>query len=134
LAFSPFHDGLLGTASEDGRIKLWLIPDEGIEENTKEEDMELVGHTKKVMALRWHPIAENVVASYSIDGCVKIWDVASGNSGFDYTGHSNLPTAMRWSPRGDVLGMMLKGHQMTFIDPRKEDSVLTGASHQGPRS
>jgi coronin-1B/1C/6 len=28
--FSPFNDSLLATASEDGIVKLWLIPDEGV--------------------------------------------------------------------------------------------------------
>lgn len=28
--FSPFNDQLLATASEDGTIKLWIIPEEGI--------------------------------------------------------------------------------------------------------
>lgn len=28
--FSPFNDALLSTASEDGTIKLWIIPPEGV--------------------------------------------------------------------------------------------------------
>jgi len=28
--FSPFNDSLLATASEDGTIKLWVIPEEGV--------------------------------------------------------------------------------------------------------
>ena len=50
-AFSPFHDNLLATASEDGTAKLWLIPQEGITQHLKESDGELRGHTKKVMGV-----------------------------------------------------------------------------------
>lgn len=28
--FSPFNDNLLATASEDGTVKLWVIPEDGI--------------------------------------------------------------------------------------------------------
>lgn len=33
------------------------------------------GHARKVMQLKWHPSAEFTIASGSIDGCVKVWDV-----------------------------------------------------------
>lgn len=50
-AFSPFNNNLLATSSEDGSAKLWLIPDGGITDNVMEADADLVGHTKKVMAV-----------------------------------------------------------------------------------
>lgn len=33
--FSPFNDNLLATASEDGTVKLWVIPEDGITEDVK---------------------------------------------------------------------------------------------------
>lgn len=39
--FSPFNDNLLATASEDGTVKLWVIPEEGITKDVKEWDAEL---------------------------------------------------------------------------------------------
>jgi WD40 repeat protein len=129
LGFSPFHETLLASASEDGLVKLWVLPEEGLTEHIKEEDMELRGHTKKVLALRWHHIAENLMATYSFDNNVKIWDVSAGTASHSFTKLSNVPTAMQWSPKGNMLGLMLKGSTMTFIDPRVETSVLSGASH-----
>ena len=80
LGFSPFHDNLLGSASEDGKIKLWVIPEGGLYEHVEEEDLELIVHTKKALCIRWHHIAENLLASYSIDNTVRIWDVSTGTS------------------------------------------------------
>lgn len=39
--FSPFNDNLLATASEDGTVKLWVIPEDGITQDVKEWDAEL---------------------------------------------------------------------------------------------
>jgi WD40 repeat protein len=51
VAFSPFVDQLLGSASEDGTTKLWVIPEGGITDHVKEWDAELKGHTHKVLGL-----------------------------------------------------------------------------------
>lgn len=47
--FSPFNDNLLATSSEDGIIKLWLIPDDGITQDVLDADAELRGHSKKII-------------------------------------------------------------------------------------
>lgn len=65
----------MATASDDGMIKLWLIPDEGIKSNVAESDGDLAGHTKKVTGLRWHRTADNLIASHAADSTVRIWDV-----------------------------------------------------------
>jgi len=51
LSFSPFHDNLLATASSDGTVKIWIVPEGGVKENTSDFDAELKGHTKKVMLI-----------------------------------------------------------------------------------
>lgn len=75
LDFSPFHDNCLATASSDGTLKLWMIPDGGVKENINDCDIDLKGHSKKVMLLKWHPTTEFTLASASMDSSIKIWDV-----------------------------------------------------------
>lgn len=75
--FSPFNDALLATASEDGSIKLWVIPDEGLTHDIKDWDAELRGHAKKLILTRFHPVADYTLASASADNTVRLWDVAS---------------------------------------------------------
>ena len=38
------------------------------------------GHSKNVTTIRWHPHASNVLASTSIDGTVRVWDVENQKS------------------------------------------------------
>lgn len=74
--FSPFNDSLLATASEDGTIKIWLIPDEGITHDVSECDAELRGHSKKLILSKFHPSSDYTLASCALDNTVRIWDIS----------------------------------------------------------
>ena len=75
--FSPFNDSLLATASEDGIIKMWIIPDEGITKDVTEADAELRGHAKKLIFAKFHPSADYTMASAGADSTIRIWDISS---------------------------------------------------------
>ncbi len=73
--FSPFNDSLLASSSEDGTIKLWVIPEEGITHDVHEADGDLRGHSKKVVLTKFHPCAENTLMSTGADQTVRVWDI-----------------------------------------------------------
>ena len=73
--FSPFNDSLLATASDDGAIKFWIIPEEGIVKDVSECDAELRGHAKKIVFAKFHPSADCTIASAAADQSVRIWDI-----------------------------------------------------------
>ena len=47
MAFSPFHDTILATASTDTTLKIWNIPAEGIQADINDSEATLKGHHKK---------------------------------------------------------------------------------------
>jgi WD40 repeat protein len=134
VAFSPFVETLLGSTSEDGSCKLWVIPQEGITDHVKEWDGILKGHTKKVLALRWHRIADNVLATHGADLTVRVWDVENQKSNMVFDQLPNFATGMRWNPDGKTLGVICKGGALLNFDPRVEGSVLKGITHTGPKA
>ena len=75
--FSPFNDSLLSTASEDGCIKLWIIPPEGVTKDILQSDVELKGHAKKLILSRFHPTADYTMASGAADGTIRVWDITN---------------------------------------------------------
>ena len=48
VAWNPFNENEIASASEDCNIKLWEIPDGGLTENMTEASLTLEGHQKKV--------------------------------------------------------------------------------------
>ena len=48
LAWNPFNDNHIASCSEDGTVKIWDIPDQGISENMEDSLKTLKGHSKKV--------------------------------------------------------------------------------------
>lgn len=60
---------MIATASNDQLVKVWCIPEYGLTESQGERDGlgTLIGHQKKVMMIRWNPIANFTLASTSID-------------------------------------------------------------------
>jgi len=49
------------------QIKLWHIPDEGLSDNLTDSTSELVGHSKKVNYIEWHPTAADILLSAAAD-------------------------------------------------------------------
>ena len=133
LMFSPFHNNLLASSSEDGKVKLWVIPDGGLTQHLKEEDMCLTGHSKKALSVRWHNSVENLMSTGANDNTVKIWDVSCGKMATNIP-VSNAITSQQWSPKGNTLALMVKGSIMSLVDPRNAENAWQQPSHQGSKA
>jgi WD40 repeat protein len=130
--FSPFNENLLGTASEDGMIKMWVIPPEGITKDITECDIELRGHSKKVILMRFHPNSDYTLASTGSDNTVKIWDIAAETSISTMEAANNTSTALEWNMNGSLLASASKDKKLSVFDPRKEgNEVLQTNIHEG---
>jgi coronin-1B/1C/6 len=76
LHFSPFNDNLLATGSEDCSVKVWEVPDDLANGSTySTAKAQLKGHAKRVEMVKFHPVADNIVASASVDKTLRLWDI-----------------------------------------------------------
>jgi coronin-1B/1C/6 len=131
--FSPFNDSLLATASEDGTIKLWVIPDEGITHDVTDCDAELRGHSKKIILAKFHPSADYTLASSGSDCTIRIWDIAQQKCVLTYDEIKSMSTGLEWSHNGSLLGVIAKDKTLNIFDPRKEGPAMVATTHEGAR-
>ena len=71
--FHPYQKDLIATGSDDCNLMIWQIPEEGLEKDMTDPMVTHTGHGKKVGILSWHPSAEHVLATASMDHTVKLW-------------------------------------------------------------
>ena len=108
-AFNPFNEQQIASCSDDGDILIWEIPDDysfhkylDEEENIKDvtEPIKVLSATKrKVGLIAFHPCAENVLASTSLDYSVKIWNVETGKDEITLQ-HNDFVTSISFNYNG----------------------------------
>lgn len=137
--FDPFCEDRIASASEDGNIGIWLIPETysfrrfrggyGINKCVKPVTM-LASHTKKVGHVLFHPIAKDVLASCSLDCTVKIWDLVTEKCNITLE-HSDMVTSMCFSFDGCYLATVTRDRMLRVWNIRKQKVISQTLCHEG---
>lgn len=53
------------------QVKIWDIPAFGLQQNLTKARKTLVGHSRRVAIIEWHPTAQNLLLSSAYD--YKVW-------------------------------------------------------------
>lgn len=88
----------------------------------------LSGHKRKVGNVRWHPTANNVLATSSTDYTVKVWDVEKGAAKCHVDGHADIIQSIDWNYEGSLIATACKDKKIRIIDPRT-GQVVSVRSH-----
>ncbi|KAI4875970.1 hypothetical protein NFI96_022103 [Prochilodus magdalenae] len=67
IKWDPFNDHRIASCSEDCTIKVWEVPDSGLQENVVMARRELLGHGRRVGLIEWHPTARDILLSSAYD-------------------------------------------------------------------
>lgn len=134
IAWNPFDDNEIASCSEDCTIKIWTIPDEGLNDTLVDCKRELVGHSRKCGHILWHPCATNILASNGFDNKIIIWNTASGEQLFTIDGfHEDTIYSMCWSYDGGVIATTCKDKKLRLFDVRAGELLGEGECHQGTK-
>jgi len=124
--FNPFIDNVLATASADTTVKVTEVntnPDD-MKENILNADVTMVGHTKKVHLLRWHPTAQDILTTSSWDKTIKLWNVGTAEcvNTFDQVADNTL--SIEFNKDGSLLATTTKAKMMKLFDPRVPEKCV----------
>lgn len=132
--FSPFHDNLISTGSEDCTVKLWKIPDDGISGVLSAPTSVLdTKFEKRVESILFHPAADNVLA-VSAATAVHVWDVDSNKSMSALSHHEDTVLGISWNGTGSQLASICKDNKqkrLRIFDPRSGACSQEAAAHSG---
>lgn len=98
--WDPFNPKRLAVACDDGLVKLWTIPEDGLLEPTNTPESELTAHLDKIYFIRFHPLAKNVLLTASYDMTIKVWDLETKMEKICLNGHVDQIFSFAWSPCG----------------------------------
>mmetsp|Transcript_2364 Transcript_2364/g.3399 ORF Transcript_2364/g.3399 Transcript_2364/m.3399 type:complete len:469 (+) Transcript_2364:77-1483(+) len=133
--FSPFHEQIIASCSEDCTIKIWGIPEGGLTTKLKVPLVDLRGHARKVTLLRFHPTANNVLASVSSDTQIKLWDIEKSYEMSTFKDHSQIIQDIVWDHFGKMFATTSKDKFIRICDSRA--SIVAQSvpkAHEGARS
>jgi len=135
LAWSPFNDNVIASASEDCTVKIWAIPNEGLSEPLREEAVKLVKHEKRALLVSWHPTAEHILASAGADNMIFLWKVDSAEVLVSIDCHSDLPLSISWNLNGSQFATTCKDKTLRVINPRNGKVIAEKEkAHEGNKS
>jgi len=133
--FNPFHENLIGSASDDSTIKVWGIPEGGLTEHITEPLVDLHGHGRKVTLLKFHPTAQHIVSSASGDFTVKLWDIEKAKDLVTFGGMSQLIQDLCWDHYGNLCATSCKDKTVRIYDGRSGEVAFEKANaHEGAKS
>uniref|UniRef100_A0A8V5FLE5 Coronin n=1 Tax=Melopsittacus undulatus TaxID=13146 RepID=A0A8V5FLE5_MELUD len=118
LSWDPFDPQRLAVAGEDAKIRLWRIPEGGLQETLQEPEAILQGHTEKIYSIRFHPMASDLLVSSSYDMTVRIWELSTGQEALCLQGHTDQIFSLAWSPDGKKLATVSKDGRLRLYEPR----------------
>lgn len=134
FAWDPFDNDLLAVACDDGIIKLWKIPNEGLTEPTNEPEKEFNAHSDKIYFVKFHPSAKDVLASGAYDMTVRIWDLSTLTEMIVLRGHTEQIFSFAWSPCGAYCASVSKDSKIRVYKPRTSDvPIREGKGPSGSR-
>lgn len=129
VKFSPFRSNLLATASDDSTVRLWEIPEGGLQEDITVEQQKFNGHSRKVGLMAFNPCVSEVIASASFDHSLHTWNIINGES-LSKVQLKDSILCLDWNRDGSKIGLTTKAKMVQIIDPRASQVELSTNGHE----
>lgn len=132
----PFNPRIFATGGEDAHVKVWRVPDGGLislKKNLTACEVDMIGHTRKITTVNFHPTAENILFTSGADLVVRVWDVTKGEETHVLGGHNELIAGISVGYQGDILATACRDKQLRVFDIRAKECVSETTAHTGTK-
>ncbi|KAI1809546.1 DUF1900-domain-containing protein [Poronia punctata] len=137
--WNPFNDQVIASASDDGKVMIWQVP-QGFSLLTDAEEpadvapvAKLSGHSRKVGQVLFNPAAENILASASGDLTIKLWDISAGSAAHTLR-HPDIVQSLSWNASGSMLVTTSRDKKLRVWDVRQERPAHESPGHEGAKN
>jgi coronin-1B/1C/6 len=132
--FHPFNNYLLVSASNDGIIAFWKIPEEGLTENIHIPIKTIKASEKRLLTVDFHNLASDVMLTIDSNKIIKLWDIEKCQDQITLPEiHKALLTNISWSPDGRLLATSCKDKILRIFDPRSNKCIEETSDHPGTK-
>lgn len=90
FSWDPFDDQRLAVACDEGVVKVWQLPVDGLNQSLEEPYIQLKGHIERLYCIKYHPYVKDVLASASYDRTIRIWNVETGVAVVTLVAHTDV--------------------------------------------
>uniref|UniRef100_A0A669D720 Coronin n=1 Tax=Oreochromis niloticus TaxID=8128 RepID=A0A669D720_ORENI len=131
VKWNPFDDYCIASCSEDCTVKIWDIPICGVQQNLTKARKTLIGHSRRVGLIEWHPTAENLLLSAAYDYKVIIrYPVRVVLMPIHHRYPSEaLLLSVSFNSDGSRLAVTSKDRQVRVLDPRTGKILQVSSSN-----
>ncbi len=126
LKFNPFNENEIASCSDDGTVKVWYIPNDGLKADTYQWKVDLHGHQRRVDYIEWHPTAQNLILSAGLDHQVVLWNVERAEPIQVFRCHPDAIQSITWNRNGSLFATTCKDKHIRVIDPRTGRIIAVG--------
>jgi coronin-7 len=84
--WNPFDNKQLVVACDDGLVKVWRIPENGLKESTNVPEKEFNAHSEKINFIKFHPLASDILLTVSLNAALvklSLMKLFTGKLGYD---------------------------------------------------
>jgi coronin-7 len=122
--FDPFDNHVIVVGCDDGAVKIWNIPSDGLKESTNTPSHEFCAFNEKICLVKFHPLAKNVLLTTSADFSVKIFDLSDFTEKISLKGHTDHIYSFCWSSCGKYGATVCRDGKLRVYNPRKSENPI----------
>ncbi|KAJ3159447.1 Coronin-7 [Geranomyces michiganensis] len=130
---NPFDPTMILTANDDGKVRLWNVPQNGLENHCGEPKLSFTAHTNRTSIVMLHPTIQDLILSASPEQgapTVKLWNLRTQKV-IQTLPHADMVLGCAFSPDGEKLATVSRDKLIRIFSIRDGKELQRGASHDG---